>query len=163
MSLRLLLSATLATAALTSFVSCQQANHTCITGMADLPLKTIDEQETSWQKSPLRANSQYLLYGANTDKQKAERLGDYYYVNWYDADPTQPVRLVMHYTQAQTASKLYTRTIDYPAPREKAASRKAEIFFNGEQRQRGGDILTWRVELYVDGKLVDSRQSYLWE
>ncbi len=160
MSCRLLLSAALSALALTA---CTSTETTRITGMADLPLKTDEVPDMSWQKSPLRANAQYHLYGANSSKQKSSRLGDYYYVNWYDADPTRPVKLTMRYTQARTASKQYTRTIDYPAPREDAGSRKAEFFFNGEERKIGGDILTWRMELYVDDKMVDSRQSYLWE
>ncbi len=159
MSFRLLLSAAAAALAL---ASCQTAT-TRIVGMADLPLKTTEVPAMSWQQSPLRANAQYLLYGTNTAKQKADRLGDYYYVEWYDADPTQPVKLVMHYTQARTASKQFTRTLEYPAPREDAGHHKAEFFFNGPERKDGGDILTWKVELYSGGKLMDSRQSYLWE
>ncbi len=160
MSFRLLLSAAAATAA-TALVSCTQTTH--ISGIADLPLKSTQVPDMSWQTSPLRANAQYLLYGTNTERQKAARLGDYYYVNWYDAAPTRPAKLVMRYTQARTASKLFTRTIDYPAPREGRKTRKTEFFFAGEERKHGGDILTWRIELYLDDKLVDSRQSYLWE
>ena len=163
MSLRLLLSAALATCAASALVSCSGTEGTHITGMADLPLKTTELPGTSWQQSPLRANAQYLLYGTNTRSQKKDRLGDYYYVSWYDADPTQPVKLVMTYTQARTASQLFTRTIDYPAPRESVGSHKAEFFFNGEERKLGGDILTWKIDLYAEGKLVDSRHSYLWK
>ncbi len=163
MSFRLLLSAAAASLAALALVSCQGTETSRITSMADLPLKSTKVPDMAWQQSPLRANAQYLLYGTNTAKQKQERIGDYYYVSWYDADPTQPVKLVMTYTQARTASKLFTRTIDYPAPRAKAGSCKAEFFFNGEERRKGGDILTWKVELYVGGKLMDSRQSYLWE
>ncbi len=162
MSLRQLLSVATVVSTLT-LVSCSGTDTTRITGIADLPLKTTELPDMSWQKSPLRANATYLLYGTNTEKQKTSRIGDYYYVDWYDAEPTRPVKLVMRYTQARTASKLYTRTIDYPAPRDKARTNKAEFFFNGEEHKLGGDILTWRVELYVDGKMVDSRQSYLWE
>ncbi len=162
MSFRLLLSAAAATLAM-SLVSCSGTDASRITGIVDLPLKTTTVPDMSWQQSPLRANAQYLLYGTNTKKQRSTRLGDYYYVDWYDADPTKPVQLVMRYTQALTASKLYTRTIDYPAPRESTGSHKAEFTFNGEERRLGGDILTWRMELYVDGEMVDSRQSYLWE
>ncbi len=162
MSVRLLLSAVAATAVL-SLVSCSGTDASRITGVADLPLKSIGVPGTSWQMSPLRANAQYLLYGTNTKAQKINRIGDYYYVDWYDAEPARPAQLVMHYTQARTASQLFTRTIDYPAPRESTGTRKAEFFFNGKERRLGGDILTWRIELLVDGKVVDSRQSYLWE
>ncbi len=160
MRLRLLLSAAAAVGMLT-LASCTQT--TCITSIADLPLKTTAVPPMSWQESPLRANTQYLLYGANTRKEKYDRLGDYYHVNWYDAEPTRPVKLVMQYTQALTASQILTRTIEHKEPRKSSGSRKEEFFFNGEERRKGGDILTWRIELYVDGKLVDSRQSYLWE
>ncbi len=163
MSSRLpLLSVALAAAAMT-LVSCSGSGRTHISGIVDLPLKTTQVPDFSWQQSPLRANSKYLLYGTNTARQKKERLGDYYYVDWYDADPSLPVKLVMHYTQARTASQIHTRSIDYDAPRKSPRSYKAEFFFNGEARKLGGDILTWRMELYVDGKMVDSQQSYLWE
>ncbi len=162
MSFRLLLSAAAATTAM-ALVSCSSSETTRITGLVDLPLKTTAVPDTSWQQSPLRANAKYLLFGTNTRAQRAARLGDYYYVDWYDADPSLPVKLVMHYTQARTASKILTRTIEFPAPRKRARSYKSEFIFNGPERRQGGDILTWRIELYVDGKMVDARQSYLWE
>ncbi len=158
MSFRLLLSAAIAATAL---VSCSSPSH--ITGIADLPLKTPAIPGTEWQQSPLRANAKYLLFNANSKKAKLARVGDYYYVNWHDGSPALPSKLVMRYTQARTASQELTRSIDYPAPRKGTGTVKAEFFFNGKERKLGGDILTWRIELYVDGKLVDSRQSYLWE
>ncbi len=162
MSFRLPLFATAAPLVL-ALVSCSGTDTPRITGVVDLPLKTSTTPDMSWEKSPLRANAQYLLYGANTNKQRIARVGDYYYVEWYDAEPSRPAKLVMTYTQALTASKLYTRTIDYAEPRDKARTIKAEFAFNGEERKLGGDILTWRLELFVDGRKVDSCQSYLWE
>lgn len=135
---------------------------TCITDIADLPLKDTNPANMSWQVSPIRAHSQYVLYGAQSGKERRERLGDYYFVNWYDADPTRPVRLEMLYTQAITASKVLSRSIDFSTPRASAGSRKSQFFFNGEDRAKRGDIMTWRINLYVDGKMVDSRHSYLW-
>ena len=35
--------------------------------------------------------------------------------------------------------------------------------FSGEERAKRGDIMTWKVTLYVDGKEVDTLQSFLWE
>ncbi len=143
-------------------VSCQTQG-TRITDMADLPLKSTAVPGMYWQMSPLRANAKYLLYGANTKKQRADRVGDYYYFWWYDAEPQKPVKLVMRYTQARSASEELSRTIEYKEPRDKAREHKATFFFAGPERRRNGDVLTWRTELYVDGELKDSRQSYLWE
>lgn len=131
--------------------------------VADLPLKEVNPAGMAWQVSSIRANAQYVLYGANSSKEQRARLGDYYFVDWYDADYTRPVRLEMLYTQASTASKVLSRTVEMTAPRSSAGSRKSSFFFNGPERAQRGDILTWRINLYVDGRLVDSCHSYLWE
>ncbi len=162
MSFRMLLSAATAAAAL-SLSSCSGPDASYIANVVDLPLKTIALPGKDWQQSPLRANATYQLYGTNTKKQKRARLGDYYYVNWYDAEPTKPTQLVMTYTQAKTASQPQVRTIDYSAPRKGKSTIKSEFNFNGAERRRDGDILTWKIELKVDGKVVDAKQSYLWE
>lgn len=142
-------------------VSCTQT--TRLTNVADLPLKTVLLPSLDWQMSPLRSNAQYVLYGANSMKERQERLGDYYFVNWYDAQPELPVRVEMLYTQALTASQVLARDVELKEPRRSAGSRKTHFFFNGAERVKRGDVLSWRVNLYVDGKLVDSRRSYLWQ
>lgn len=144
-------------------VSCTQVQTTRITDMADLPLKTTNLPGEDWKNAPLRANAQFVLYGANTDAERELRKGDYYFLRWYDAEPQKPVRLVMHYTQALTGADVLTRTVEYKEPREDAGSRREQFFFSGEERARRGDVMTWKVELYSDGKLVDTLQSYLWE
>lgn len=143
--------------------SCSQQRGTVLLGVEDLPLKSVTLPGMDWQMSPLRANAQYLLYSANTEAERVKRLGDYYYVRWYDAQPEKPVKLLMSYTQALTASRILTREVALDEPRAKAGYRKTEFFFSGPERARRGDILSWKVELYVDGKLCDSRQSYLWK
>lgn len=133
-----------------------------LVGIADIPYKGT-RTGMDWQISPLRAHSQYVLYGANSAKEAKSREGDYYFVEWYDADRTQPVRLEMLYTQALTASEVLSRTIEFNEPRTFSGSHTAHFFFNGPERAKRGDILSWRINLYVEGELVDSRHSYLWE
>lgn len=111
----------------------------------------------------MRANAQFLMYGANTDKQRELRKGDFFFLRWYDAEPQKPVRIEMLYTQALTGADVMTRTVEYNEPREKAGKRREKFHFSGEDRAKRGDIMTWKMNLYVDGQLVDSRQSYLWE
>ena len=155
--LRLLLPALL----LSALTSCS-ASRTCIRDIADLPLKEVEPAGMSWQVSPIRAHAQYVLYGAQSAKERLARLGDYYFVEWYDADPTLPIRLEMRYTQALTASEVLTRTLEFNTPRSSAGSRTSHFFFNGEDRAKRGDIMTWQIRLFVDGKLVDTRSSFLW-
>lgn len=138
------------------------SSHSHLISVDDLPLKEIELYDMDWQVSPLRANAQYVLFGAQSGKERRERLGDYYYVSWYDADKTRPIRLEMLYTQALTTSQVLRRTQDFVKPRSWTGTRKSYFFFNGAERARRGDVLTWRINLYVDGKLVDSQRSYLW-
>lgn len=143
--------------------ACQQQQTTCITAVSDLPLKSTKAPSFDWKNTPLRANAQYVLYEANSQKERTDLLGDYYFVRWHDAEPQKPVKLVMRYTQAKTGPLVQERVIEYRKPRESAGEHKERFIFNGAQRAELGDILSWRVELQCDGKVVDSRQSYLWE
>ena len=150
-----------ATAAL--FSSCSTYDRTCFIEVSDLPLKSVDEPSRAWESAPLRANAMYVLHGAESNKARRDRIGDYYFVTWYDAQPSRPTKLVMQYTQAATGAKVLSSTIDYSAARRSAGRRTDRFFFAGEDRKKRGDIMTWRMDLYVDGKSVDSKQSYLWE
>ena len=143
--------------------ACQSVEHSYITGVADVPLKGLSTPPTSWESSPLRANALYLLHGANSEAEAQQRVGDYYYVRWFDAEPDKPVRLVMSYTQARTGSTVLTAEHEVKDARSSEGVRMYRFAFNGPVRNKLGDVLSWRVELYVDGKLRDSRQSYLWQ
>ena len=143
--------------------ACTQVQTTRITELTDLPLKSTTVPDWDWEKAPLRANARYAMYRAHTASQRKERLGDYYYLDWYDAEPEQPVKIVMSYTQALTGAAVFTRTIEFNGPRSGAGGRQAHFFFSGPERAKGGDIMTWRIDLYCGGRLVDHRQSYLWE
>ncbi|MBR5195930.1 MAG: hypothetical protein IKW48_07335 [Akkermansia sp.] len=154
---------TLSSLAIALLASCSQYQTTCITGMADLPLKTTELPSDRWQEAPLRANAQYILYGANSKAEKKLRIGDYYFLRWYDAEPSRPVKIEMLYTQALTGADVLTRTVEYNEPREDACERKEKFQFSGADYAKRGDIMTWKVNLYCGGELVDSLQSYLWE
>lgn len=143
--------------------ACTSYERSCLVDVADLPLKTDKEPGQDWASSPLRSHAMYVLYGAESNSERRDRIGDYYFVRWYDAEPTKPVRVLMRYTQAATGADELRVEHEMTRPRETAGTRTERFFFSGEERRKKGDILTWRMELYVDGKLVDSRQSYLWE
>lgn len=153
----------LATACMLVPVACRSVEKSYISGVADVPLKTTENVSTSWETSPLRANSRYLLHGANTNKERVERLGDYYYVRWYDAEPDKPMKLVMLYTQARTGSTVLTSEYVVNEPRESKGNHMYRFAFNGDVRRQLGDVLSWRVDLYAGGQLRDSRKSYLWQ
>ncbi len=145
------------------FVLCTSCvSESYIESVSDLPLKTTVLPNMNWQMSSMRANAQYALYGANSGKEQKNRLGDYYFVQWYDATPKLPTRIEMLYTQAGSASKILSRSINFTIPRSYPSSRKVLFDFNGSQRAKLGDVLSWQVKLYVNEKEVDSKRSYLW-
>ncbi len=155
-------------AALLCGLICPAAVTSCATtssikSISDLPLKDTRLPGMDWQLSSMRSNAQYVLYGANSNKERTARLGDYYYVLWHDAQPATPARVEMLYTQASTASKILSRSIVLSEPRSFSGMRKTVFSFNGPQRAKNGDVLSWRINLYSNGKLVDSRRSYLWQ
>ncbi len=143
--------------------ACQSVEHSYITNVADVPLKVTGYESGSWYSSPLRANNRYLMHGANTKKQREERLGDYYYIRWYDAEPDKPIKLVMQYTQARMGSTVLTAEHEVKEPRSGKGIHLYRFAFNGDVRKRLGDVLSWRVDLYSGGQLRDSRKSYLWQ
>lgn len=143
------------------FTACQSSELSYIDEVADIPLKWGGYPSLSWSAAPLRANAAYLLYGAETQKERNRRVGDYYYVRWYDAEPNKQAKLVMRYTQALTASEELRAEQVFDAPRESGA-KMHRFEFNGPERAKRGDVLSWRVELYVDGELRDAHNSYLW-
>lgn len=146
-----------------ALTACQVQHQTRIRTVSDLPLKDTNPPDFDWQNAPLRANAQYILFKANSEKDRKAMLGDYYFVDWYDAAPDKPAEVVMYYTQGKTGPEVQKKVIAYKEPRRHAGSHKERFFFNGADRAVKGDILTWRIEVYSDGKLMDSKQSYLWE
>ena len=109
--------------------ACSQVQTPYISGMVDLPLKTTELPNERWQEAPLRANAQYVLYGANSNKERKLRIGDYYFLSWYDAEPEKPVKIVMQYTQAGSASELRSCTVEYAQPRRSSGYRKVNFQF----------------------------------
>lgn len=143
--------------------SCSTYDRSFIKEVSDIPLKTTEEPGTDWASAPLRSHAKYVLYGTESQREMENCVGDYYFVTWYDAEPNKRVKVIMRYTQAATGSQVLTTEKEYAAPRKEAATHTERFFFIGDERSKRGDVLTWRMELYVDGKMVDSKQSYLWE
>lgn len=142
--------------------ACSSAPDTRLLSVADLPLKSTTLPSFSIEQAPLRANARYITYDAKTGKERKLKVGDYYYVRWYDAHPEEPVRVVMHYTQAASGATPQMRELRLDEPREARKIMVTPFFFTGEDRARKGDVMTWKVELYCGGQLKDVHRSYMW-
>lgn len=143
--------------ALLVLASC--SHESVIEHVREVPLKTPDVPAI--QTGLHRAQVTYLLRGALTAKERQDRLGQYYFVTWVDAHPEQSAELIMNYQQAGTGSAVKQKAITL-APDRSGGTRKDIFQFTGEEHVQLGEVLTWRVDLKVGGKLVSSKHSFLW-
>jgi len=112
----------------------------------------------------IRAEQMRVLHGAVTREERQDRLGQYYKVRW-DTRSVPNVKIgrtevVFKYHQAATASKVLEQRVAYGAGGEKGI---ADFEIRGENYFNGGRVLSWKIELQRDGRVLDSRQSYMWE
>ncbi len=111
----------------------------------------------------VRGDQQKRLYGAVTIADREARLGQYYEMTWcldgQVIEPNEPVTVIFRYRQAATGSKLKLLSKRYSA-----GTPRGKIEFNiiGEDYIKGGRVLSWKTELIYGGRVIDSKQSYLW-
>jgi hypothetical protein len=109
----------------------------------------------------VRGEVQRRMYGAVSNSERRDRLGQYYTVEWRDESLVgKPVELVFDYQQAVTGSRVKRETRGFDA---QATSGRAEFKFIGEEFRRDGRVLAWRVALMRGGRELAAKQSYLWE
>lgn len=100
------------------------------------------------------------LYGAVSKKEQEARRGDYYTILWSDRTAGGPVDVVLEYQQGATKSLVKRMARRFPA---EDVSGKAEFSVIGNDFLLGGRVLCWKVSLLRGGRVVASRQSYLWQ
>lgn len=120
-----------------------------------------DLKRVSRDSPVMRAEQQKRLRGAVSNKERNDRLGQYFDVNWslpFRSDH-QEVQVVFHYQQADSGHKLLKKEQHFT---KSSGASTCEFIFNGEEYRTKGRVLCWKVEVYADGDLIGSEQSYLW-
>jgi len=109
----------------------------------------------------VRGEIQRRFYGAVSDRERRDRLGQYYTVQWQDESGVgEPVELVFDYQQASTGARVKREVRGFDPS---ATSGQAEFQFIGEGFREKGRVLAWRAALMRGGRELASEQSYLWE
>jgi hypothetical protein len=105
---------------------------------------------------------QRRLYGAVSMQERQERLGQYYTIRWNDAAGAGqgPVKVVFRYQQGATAS-LVKEMVEYADSSKSQGS--VEFSVIGENYFKNGKVLAWKAILERGGKILGTRQSYLWQ
>lgn len=135
-------------------------SETKIISVHEYTLKSIDQPD--FDAGLLYTEYSFIMHGAIESTERYDRLGNYYYVVWEDSQPKLPAKLVFQYQQGATGSKVFSLVENIP-PRHSARSNKTIFTFNGEERKLKGDILAWKLTLWVNHKPVSSKQSFLWQ
>lgn len=111
----------------------------------------------------VRGDQQKRLYGAVTIADHEARLGQYYEISWCldgkVVEASEPVTVIFRYRQASSGAELKFLSQRYPAGTPRG---KVEFNIIGDDYKKGGRVLSWKADLVYGGRVIDSKQSYLW-
>lgn len=121
-----------------------------------------DEIDKENVEPMIRAEKNRALYGAVSMEERKQRLGQYYTVLWNDPPGAGngEVEVVFEFQQGGSGSKIKKRSHRFPAGDH---SGKAVFSVIGDDYFKGGKVLTWKVSLLRGGRVLATKQSYLWE
>jgi hypothetical protein len=120
-----------------------------------------DQADSTSEEALVRGEKLRRLYGAVSMQERRERLGQYYTVLWDDpaGAGSGPVEVLFEYQQGATAS-LVKRSVQRFSSDQSAG--KAEFSVIGDNYFTHGKVIAWKVSLKRAGKVLNTRQSYLW-
>ncbi|CAN5554185.1 hypothetical protein BH20VER3_BH20VER3_23620 [soil metagenome] len=99
------------------------------------------------------------MYGAVTALDQRQRYGNYFGLFWV-ARRAADVRVRFEYRQEKLHAFVQAREVHYPHAR---GHYKTEFAIIGDDFFDDGRVIAWRALLVVDGRIVATRRSYLWE
>ena len=107
----------------------------------------------------VRFERDYRMFGAITALDQHQRFGNYYGFYWVARRPAD-VRVRLEYRQEKLHAFVQAREASYPSAR---GHYKTNFAIIGDDFFDDGRVIAWRASLVVDGKIVATRRSYLWE
>lgn len=102
---------------------------------------------------------QHFLYGAVTKAEIVDRFGHYYTVFWKVKDRTGPVTVRFEYQQALTG---LTKRVQEQVVDDIHRSNLSKFQVIGQEYQKSGRVLAWRVSVLRGNEELVSQQSALW-
>ena len=123
---------------------------------------TLRDQDTADNDDPMvKQEKLRRLYGAISLEERKQKLGQYYTILWSLPDSTASAReIIFRYQQGGSGSRVKTMTRNLP---QGTSDGKEEFGIIGDDYFNNGRVLAWKTDLLVDGAIIASEQSYLWE
>jgi hypothetical protein len=121
-----------------------------------------DEKRNSGDEPMVRMEKERRLRGAVSMAERRERLGQYYTILWNDPSGTGQgeVEVIFQYQQGGTASRVKRMVKSFPAS---DINGTAEFAIIGTNYFDSGRVLAWKATVQRAGRVIASKQSYLWQ
>ncbi len=123
----------------------------------------LRNQVTDDDEDPMvRAEKMRRLHGAVSMKERGERLGQYYTLLWNhpEGEGQGEIEVRFDYQQGATGSRVKTMSAKFPASE---TTGKAGFSVTGDDYFTNGRVLAWKASLLRGGRVLDTKQSYLWQ
>lgn len=123
----------------------------------------LRDQALATTDNPLvKMEKERHLHGAVSMAERREKLGQYYTLVWEEpAGAGQgEVQLIFQYQQGTSASRVKRMVKSFPAAETKGTADFAVI---GSDYFKNGKVLAWKATLQRGGKVIATKQSYLWQ
>lgn len=108
----------------------------------------------------IQSETKKRLWGAISNTERHERLGNYYTVHWHTNDTANPVVVKFDYRQANTGSKTFSMEQTYSSPRR---SSKTDFTVTGPAYHTQGRVVAWRIQVVQAGQVIGEETSFLWD
>ncbi|MHB1080571.1 MAG: hypothetical protein ACYC67_14300 [Prosthecobacter sp.] len=102
---------------------------------------------------------QHFIYGAVTKKEIVDRFGHYYAFFWKTHERTGPVTVKFEYLQSKSG---LTKHVQEQVIDDIHRSNVSKFQVVGQEYQKSGRVIAWRISLLRGKEELVSQQSALW-
>ena len=101
----------------------------------------------------------YWNSGAILAKDRADRKGNIFVINWQNDGQPGDFIVRLDYRQAMSRERVMTKTQEY---KNFDGYEKTVLKVTGDEYLRGGVVNSWRISIVRDGKIVAEKKSFIW-
>ncbi len=121
-----------------------------------------DQTSNKGDEPMVRMEKERRLRGAVSMEERKGRLGQYYTILWSDPSGAGEgsVEVIFQYQQGASGSRVKRMSKSFPASDVEGTAEFAVI---GDDYFSGGRVLAWKASVERGGRVLATRQSYLWQ
>ena len=101
----------------------------------------------------------YWDHGAILAKDRADRQGNIFVINWQNDGEPGDFTVRLDYRQVNSRERVMTKTEEY---KNFDGFEKTVLKVTGDDYVRGGVVNSWRISIVRAGKIVAQKKSFIW-